>query len=419
MAMDAHVGSFQISTGVATTTQDVTDAGFTPKVLIFWSIGRTDTVDAVGATNVFNMFGWCTSATARGVVSGFTENGQGTTDCDRLYWDSACIALMDTARALDGRADLDQFLANGFRLVIDDQFSTAITIHYLALGGDSITDATCGIFQSAADLGTEDYTGVGFQPDFVMFMTYGSSSVGTGTSPHLTWAIGAAVSASQEMTIGSRSQNAVADFSATSHYIYSGECTHKHDPTADAATDRAQFVQFLADGFQLDFQEVGDNTQVFYLAIKGGNYVVGDLLTQTDTVTDITESGFGFTPSAAMFFSCCSAESAEDTPTADNKITIGAFSALDERGAEALFDEDNKATSEVSSAVEFDAVYANIATDATIDGLMDVKSIDGGGFTCIMDDADPAQAFVAYVAFGPAEEQTAAIMRRPSPLLRM
>ena len=35
-------------------------------------------------------------------------------------------------------------------------------------------------------------------------------------------------------------------------------------------------------------------------------------------------------------------------------------------------------------------------------GLMDIQSMDSGGFTAIMDDADPSQTFVFYFAIGDA-----------------
>ncbi len=63
-------------------------------------------------------------------------------------------------------------------------------------------------------------------------------------------------------------------------------------------------------------------------------------------------------------------------------------------------DENGTADSETARAVEHDEVYANIATDDTIEGLLDIKSIDSDGFTCVMDDPDPSAAFVPYMAFG-------------------
>jgi hypothetical protein len=64
-------------------------------------------------------------------------------------------------------------------------------------------------------------------------------------------------------------------------------------------------------------------------------------------------------------------------------------------------DDDAATTAIVGTAFEYDAVYINMpGTAATVQGLMDVKTIDSDGFTMIMDDADPSQAFVWYLAFG-------------------
>jgi hypothetical protein len=55
----------------------------------------------------------------------------------------------------------------------------------------------------------------------------------------------------------------------------------------------------------------------------------------------------------------------------------------------------------VSTGLSHDQCYQNLAAaDGTVEGEMDVSSVDAGGFTLIMDDADPAQSFVVYAAFG-------------------
>jgi hypothetical protein len=67
------------------------------------------------------------------------------------------------------------------------------------------------------------------------------------------------------------------------------------------------------------------------------------------------------------------------------------------------------ADADVFLASEYDAVYIDIdPTSSSVVGLMDVKSIDTDGFTCIMDDADPSGKFVWYLALGVAPAGTSA-----------
>lgn len=136
------------------------------------------------------------------------------------------------------------------------------------------------------------------------------------------------------------------------------------------------------------------------MCIKGGNWLIGDGLTQTDTVTDIVETGFGFAPTGAMFVSHCNTKSTADTAQNHASLSIGAMDSASSRGAQAAYMENGTADSECTTAVEHDAVYINISNADAVQGLMDVKSVDSDGFTLIMDDADPSQNYFWYVAAG-------------------
>lgn len=167
-----------------------------------------------------------------------------------------------------------------------------------------------------------------------------------------------------------------------------------------SVTSRADFVSFLSNGFRINWAESATARRVHWVALKGGSYIVGNLLTQTDTVTDIAETGFGFQPSGALFVSHGQAESTSDTAQDHDRLSIGAFDSTSSRVAMGTLDEDNLGDSEVTTAHEFDEVYVSISTASAIQGLMDIKSVESDGLTMIMDDADPAQAFVWYMAVG-------------------
>ena len=295
-------------------------------------------------------------------------------------------------------ADIDAMLTDGFRIIIDNQFASAFRIHYLALGGSDITGAFVGTYDVTAGTGNFSVTGVGFQPEFVFFSSPMASDTAevAGTDGQTGDNMGAAVSSTARATLAGSSFDALGT-SDTASYIYSGEALSGMSSTSSMSR-RYDFVSMDADGFTINRVENNPVVQ-FYAALAGPSFTVGTLTTQTDTTTDIAESGLGFQPSAIMFFSAGRAESTADTPTADEMITIGAGTGTTERGVQAIRDEDNVATTEVTTAIEFDAVYANLSSGA-IAGLMDIKSIDSDGFTAIMDDADPSGMLVWYWAIG-------------------
>lgn len=401
MSLQSHVGSFNAGTGILGSTIVITGVGFLPKVVFFWWSGRSESTDTIGRASSSRGFGAAASASDRRAVTSRSIDAAAAADTYAGHDAAACI-VTSTNTAIDGALDLQSMDADGFTLVVDDVMPRDLRVHYLALGGDSLTDIATGQFQEAAATGDQDVTSLSFQPDSVLFFSSGRTvapPVGQGNNPLM---IGAATGSSNQGVWCGRSRNAQSTIVADT-YCTAGECIALISSTASTVTCRADFSQFLSNGFRINWAEVtAGGRYIFYVALKGGNYRVDNLLTQTDTVTDIVESGFGFQPSSALFVSSGKIESTSDTTQADDKLSIGAFSGLTARGAQGTLDENALADSEVTTAIELDEVYVNIAADSTVQGLMDVKSVDSDGFTMIMDDADPAQAFVWYMAFGSA-----------------
>lgn len=401
MALSAFAGSFNIGLGAATTTVAVTGVGFQPKVVIFWWNGRTESTDAVGRATHHRGFGWATSATNRYATSSRSVDAGASATAHNGITDQSCILEVAAGSTIVGEADLQSMDSDGFTLVIDDQFVTDLRVRYLALAGDSLTNVVAGAFTPTGTAPvTQAITGVGFQPSLVLFMTTVTGTINTA-DPDSSLCLGVANGTAGEAVWAGGSNTGAATMVANA-YAKRGECIATWNTGVSSFPTRAEFTSFDTDGFTINWLERGTAPIVSYLALAGLSSVVGDLLTQTDTVTAITETGFGFQPSAALFVSACRAESTADTPTAHDQLSIGAAVSATSRLAAAVLDEDAVADSEVTTASEFDAVYANIATDSTIQGLMDLTSFDSDGLSAIMDDADPSQAFVWYLALGPA-----------------
>lgn len=404
MAMNAKAGSFNITTGAATSTVQVTGVGFQPKAIIFFWSGRTESTDASGRATTFRGVGAAASTSARIAATNQSQDAQAAAVCDQAYHNGACIELLTTAGGIDGLGDLSSFDSDGFTIVIDDAFSSDIRVSYLALGGDSLTNATTGRVTEATATGNFSVTGVGFQPDLLLFMGPGRLSANPAAQgADSLFMLGAAISSSSRFSYCGGSNDGATTMQTVS-YLLDIECASATN--ASASTNlraRADFVSMDSDGFTLNqLETAGGSFQYLFLALKGGNYRIENLLTQTNTTTDITETGFGFTPSGVLFVSACRSENTQDTATDHDQWTVGACNSATSRTSQATMDADNTADSQCSTAIEHDEVYINLDTSGSVQGLMDIKSMDSDGFTCIMDDADPSQSFVAYIAFGPA-----------------
>lgn len=400
--MRSYTGIFATGTGAATTTIAVTGVGFTPKALFFWWTGDVGGAGNTAANaDAFPGFGAATGTSNRWAASGSIDHAVATTATDRYHSDAACIISTTVATgALDGSIDFQSFDASGFTLVVDDAFPTSRDIHYLALGGDDLTNAHAGSQDVSTSTGNQTMNGVGFQGDFVLFVTPIITANPAVGSADLSLCIGAATSSTAQWAVAGGSTDG-AGATDSMGYNYGAECWGGGITTM---VDRATFVGFAADGFTHNILEsAGAARSLFYLVLKGGNYAVGDILTQADTVTTSAVAGLGWKPTAGLFASANRAESTQDTITNDLRLSVGAFANASAtlRSAASVYDAWNADPTDVTVGQRNDAIYQNLA-DAANQGLMDVQSVDVGGFTLIMDDADPGQCFLGYIAFGPA-----------------
>lgn len=420
MALSAYAGAFNVGTGAATTTVAVTGVGFTPKAVIFWWSGRTESTDTVGGANIQAGAGFAAGATQRCCCSNYEADAAAAADSAFRAANDACIGEVATNGTWSGKADLQSFDADGFTIIIDDQFVASQRISYLALGGTTITNAYVGQYQfaQASAANDEAVTGVGFQPDCVVMYSHTANAGDAGGGDDLKWGLGATSGVGHDIVVMNFS-NGGSDPTDTKRYGSGAECTAFPSVSGGAIGGRSVLKSFDADGFTLDIADTQAGAHIGFLALKGGAYHVGDFVTRTDT-NDIAVTGVGFQPSGVLFISHGTTESTADTFQDHAMMSIGAASGATTRTAQAYSSEDNLADSEAATALETDAVYIHLDLADAIDGLMDVKSFDADGFTCVMDDADPGAAFVGYVAFGTgtAPAATSDLRTMPRGLLR-
>lgn len=84
-------------------------------------------------------------------------------------------------------------------------------------------------------------------------------------------------------------------------------------------------------------------------------------------------------------------------------LSVGAASSPSNRGCLGYSDENGLTTTEITTGVEFDEVYMSFDLADGIEALMDLKSIESTGFTCVMDDVETLLAAdVHWISVGPA-----------------
>jgi hypothetical protein len=408
---------------------NLTGFGFDPvSYLILWN-GRTEGSDTLGLLDSRVGIGCAAGASQRGASGTFFD--QGTTNCvgGSRITASGVLLTCTAAGVQDGLVDHNAFISDGIQFIIDDVLPVNIRALVIAFGGSDITNVFAGHYLVASGAsGNVDFTGFGFDPgenSLCLFMgnaeMYYSSSFEQVDEDIIQIFFGAARTKPTVqqfvMCINADDDSATMD---TDSYHRSGECVASISQVGAASANmRASFVQSVTGGIRLNILEAPANISGFLvLCIKGGQWHIGDLLTQTDTTTDMVENGFGFPPVGAVFASHCLAQSAADTAQAGAQFSIGACTGTADEKCMSLQDEDATGNMETEAGIEYDSVYQRISATATEDGAMAAQTFpQSDGFTMRMSNADPSQAFVSYIAGG--SNPAKSLVYNPSPLQHM
>ena len=108
-----------------------------------------------------------------------------------------------------------------------------------------------GVFALNTATGNQSVTGVGFQPDVVIFLPTNLTADGVGSDAYLN--IGAAVSSSARKTFSSTSEDgqATTDTSRESYDL----CISQNNPGSSSSDYLADFVSLDADGFTINITD--------------------------------------------------------------------------------------------------------------------------------------------------------------------
>ena len=417
MALSAAVGSF--NTGTGTTAIAVTAPGFTPAIGFFWYSDQTSSVgDTVssGGSPKFG-FGVAVSTSKRFAIACCGDDAAAKSNIGKRQEVSGCIvSCSSTSGTVDGIIDFTSWDANGFPLTPTDAFPANMRVHYLVLGG---VTADCGIFTIPA--GTPPFaqavTNSGFTPTCVMMLSEVATSTASASAAGASIMIGIAsgsAAAKNGVVVGTANDAAAAG--VCKGYSYSGEVVATSEPAGGSTANRAVLASLDATGFTLTWTERATGRGVIWVNIAGAAASVGTMTTLTNTADAIVTTGLGFAPLAALFLSRGKAQSTQDTPDADMRLSVGAYAGTSQLSI-GYYDQDTPLDMITNSALDnagvgtTDNVYLNLTTDA-LQGSMKVNSLDADGFTCQMTDADPSGAQVLYLALGDAPAGGAVVPRR-------
>lgn len=392
MSLTAIQGAFSTGVGAVGTTIDLTGVPGANFLFCWWN-GETNTADAVTAQ---------TARMGRGFANGSDRfctyaiiiNAEPTMDSGSGIANDSVVKILLNPAVVDGVLDIDSWISGGVRLIVDDEFSQSYRVHYILA---NIPNVALGSFDFPTSGTTINISGLAFQPEAAMFLN--SHRVGFGgMGTEFSLGMGFSSGANNDAVIANFSQDNVGD-SNTKSYCYFGECTSI--VVSAGVMARGKINSWNTDGFTIGINENATSAprKFVYAAFAGAEFLVGNLLTQTDTTTDINET-IGFETKACIIASHNQGQSTQDTTQSTNSLSVGAFVSSTSEGAQAIYDENIAATSSSTTAVEHDSCYINLDINDAVEGLMHCTEVTTTGFTLRMTDADPSQAFCIYLAMG-------------------
>lgn len=391
MTFYAKAGSFNIDTSKTVgQTQAISGVGFQPTVVLFWWGGSSATSGGVSGGNISPGFGAMKSGTERFGVSSFSLDGSADSDAACTQYSSLCITAFAASSGRDGYMDYSSMDSDGFTIIVDEQFSVAFRVSYLALGGTDLTDVFVGAKTTTGTTGEYDITGIGFQPEAVFISGYASSVDNTSTV-NAYFFVGMATASDEQGVLSTYSLDAAAT-SDTTRYCYNAEII-----SSRTGAERDAFVNFISDGVRLNHVVGGTARTVYLVCLKGGQYHVGSILSRMDTTED--SETVGFQPSALFLMSHNTDMSSAGAYSSQNRGSIGAASSASVETVQVWSDEDNLADTECATGFYDTGVYAYIADDALV-ALMNITEMNSTGFKFQMTDADVWTNFILYMALG-------------------
>ena len=266
-------GQFTGNTGTPNYTQSVTGVGFQPKAIIFWSTDSLASGSTLG-TGVRGSFGFA-DGTNGFVMAVAEDDAAGTANNAKGFTNEAMRLFSAATPTTDAIFTVTTLGTDGFTVTWSDSPAAATSIiHWMAFGGNLLTNVISKQFTMTTGAGNKAYTGVGFQPDFAIFITQCQTTLGTSVS--LSFSLGMAKSSSNRYAYHASSTDGVAANNPKKSMVANDRCMLNLD-TSGVIRLACDFVSFDSDGFTINQITNSVSTPIFAgLFFKGGNYILGD-----------------------------------------------------------------------------------------------------------------------------------------------
>ena len=269
MAFAVKAGSFNLQ--ASTGNQAITGVGFQPKLVIFLSNNQ----NAAGLVDSYDIgLGAAVSSSSRFAGSAYIQDALNTTVDLSVWGRGACIYLYRSVSDY-AIADLVTMGADGFTVNVTVAPPATRKILYLALGGDDVTNVKLGYVDVNTSTGAQAITGLGFQPDALIFSGFLRGTTENSPAGDTSHTIGVATASAQRAScfFGRNGVPLPVERRAQS----ASKCILQCNSTQ--VSSAVSLTTLDADGFTLNVDTAPSSTfRVGYIAIEGINVAVGSFL---------------------------------------------------------------------------------------------------------------------------------------------
>ncbi len=322
--LQAKAGSF--SGSGSTGNQSVTGLGFQPKVVLF----RYNMASGDGTLSESVIgFGVGISSTDRRVAGDYSEHN--LSPSSHAAWNQSSYVIYTPGGG--SRADFVSMDSDGF--TINWVTSSQMSVQYLALGGDAITNVKTGSASAKTTTGNQSYTGLGFQPTALIVWAGKFSTTPLDQTTNGNGLFGFATSSSARGMVAWRNLH-----NASIQTAKRRQSTQRILSTTTTFTE-ADFVSFDSDGFTLNYTTAGGTADTFYyLALRGPQFKVSSFNQATSTGNQ-SLTGAGFTPKASIMVSANDVSANNDAAQAHARASFGWATGTGERASLWIGETDN------------------------------------------------------------------------------
>lgn len=391
--MIVAAGTFATGTGTGDLAAQTPDlGGATPQLILFLNS------QYISATDLAWGFGAATSSSERAACAVWADDAATTTDTAHVLQADACFARLLDGSTIDGLVDIAATGANSFTPTIDNAFGASATVGWVAFAG--LDGAKVGTITASTDaVATQAFTGVGFQPDLVLFFGV-AATVGT-IAPNSRMIIGWADGTTQRC-LSMVSQDGVADVNSWG-MIANDVAWAALNPATGAVSDAITLASFDSDGFTVNRTVGTTNWSLGYIALKGLQKKTLDTAMRTDTNNQAV-TGAGFQGEFLLTLCRPPVTAYETAGSAHMEGGVGFAVSSSARFATWCADEDALAAHDTYTAQSGTRVAIDFdkETGAVDEGDMDFVSFDSDGFTLDQDTAAAQATLIAALVVGDA-----------------